>query len=361
MKMHHFFWGSLFLLFLLLLPFCCAGQEIIHEVYPSHEIFEKHNFQVNLENDLFAGIRINDDRNYTMGLSLAYSDPRMSNWRLFNFQKNLLLHLWSFGNEKSVEVGRSRLEDLSPSLTLSNKSFTPENLAAIQPVRTDRPYGNATMLSSFVRLYDPQKVRVHKLGFYVGLLGSPISKWVQVGFHEIHRFVYPPSQVAVPRGWDNQVSHPGEPSLQLYYGRERYWYRSPWEINRKRVFVDLRESLDVYAGYQTAVSYAITGRWGWRGGPGDKRCWFVYGRLRPQLVLYDGLLQGQFLPSVYRLTYNEVNPLLVDGAGGLGVSWDCKAGRLYTAYGWYWRSAEANFEDAPNFHYWGRLQVVYQW
>lgn len=340
------------------------SQEIIHEIFPTPELFSRHNFQFNLENDLFAGLKLNDDRNYTMGLSLAYSNPDFAELRLFSFQHNIMEHLWAFGNGKSISDAEKELKPLSPGIALSNKSFTPEDLGAVGPVFTDRPYANISLLSSTVRYYDPKKNRVHQLSLSVGGLGTPVAKWVQISFHEIHRFFYAPSQVVVPRGWNKQISHPGELTLQIHYGRERYWRKSRWYLNQKKVFVDLRENMDVYLGYQSLFSYAMTARAGWKGGAigtERERRWFAYARLRPQFVVYDALLQGQFRNSAYTITYSKMNPMVVEGSAGFGVSWPVGNHRMYAMYGFYAKSSEADFPDAPDRHFWGRLQVVYVW
>ncbi|MCI4668490.1 MAG: lipid A deacylase LpxR family protein [Bacteroidia bacterium] len=357
------FWTLCLLQLTMVLP-TMKAQEIIHEVFPTQDLFRSHAFQFNLENDLFAGLRLNDDRNYTMGLSFSYSKPEFNEYGYFKFQQNLMRHLWAFGNGKTVQDADKELKLLSSGISLSNKSFTPEDLGNTEPVFSDRPYANITLVSSTVRFYDSKKSRVHQLSLSVGALGTPLAKWVQISFHEIHRFFYAPSQVVVPRGWDNQISNPGEPSIQIHYSRERYWRKSRWYLNEKKVFVDLRENMDAYLGYQTQFSYAMTARIGWKGGPigtERERRWFAYARLRPQFIAYDALLQGQFRPSAYTLPASEINRFVLETSTGFGVSWPVGQNRIYTMYGFYVKSAEADFTDSPPMHYWGRLQLIYTW
>ncbi|MEO0899181.1 MAG: lipid A deacylase LpxR family protein [Bacteroidota bacterium] len=337
------------------------GQEIIHEIIPPQQLFRSNSAHFYIDNDVFSRLLTSRDRNYTMGVGFGYAHERLVDFPLIDVQQKALRAFWALSHPNGKEHAK-RLEWLTPSLTLANKSFTPEDLAEEAPVFNDRPYGNVTLLESRVRLWDPAQNTSHAFTLSVGGLGLPMARETQILFHKIHQAFKEDSKAEIPEGWDNQISNPGELTFQIHYGRERYWYASKWVVNKKDVFVDLRESIDLYAGYQTNLSYALTGRMGWnenKHGSKRARTWYGFVRARPTIVAYDALLQGQFKESAYTLESTDINTFVGEFSAGMGVSWPWGKNRMHLLYGYYYRTPEASFNGNSYAHTWGRFQLVY--
>lgn len=309
-----------------------------------------------LDQDLFA-IGSNEDRNYTMGLRFTWYGDKASS--------SGLRVLRAIDGRLGFEY---EPQTTYPATSLGNSAFTPDELRATEPIREDRPYASLLYVATSVVVPDPDPQRARGSKLVVGLLGLPISEWVQAGIHRALRSGGSETPYD-PKGWHNQISDGGEPTF-LY---QRSWMRrlaGPRDGGTP-VF-DAAGSCDASIGYYTGASCGVVARlWGrtsetsgWTPfwsmldevnpqgdanhlnlqgaahvdlkyremlattavvpstGAEDRwlREWYVMGGVRGRLVGYNELLQGGFRDSALTFGGSDIERLVWETSLGLNFT-----------------------------------------
>lgn len=373
--------------------------------YPDNHIST---FSLFFDNDYvleFAGLRkLNEDRNYTMGLGLLYGSNRLSKCFLFAPLHLLNRHLYQY-----------ELNDASNmrSIVLANGSFTPDDLRQQRPVFTDRPYGSITVLQTMVTGFRKRNGTIYfrhrkTASFGVGIIGTGIAREVQTAIHSSfnQNDTKPPYN---PKGWHNQISNPGEPTLLYTLQHDFLLGKNSYELASTHGW-----GVQAKAGYRYAVGYhtGVNGLLQLRAGFINKKNWFmdvnnlqntnklliaqqflqpadsahisllnvsaqavpiatetnqglkceffVFGAARPQFLLYNALLNGQFKRSVHTLTFQETRHVLIEADGGIGavIPFNKSRNMADVRFRISTRSPETRITGSPaRWHFWGGIEL----
>lgn len=301
---------------------------------------------VYFDQDLLLPI-VNEDRDYTMGMALEF----------FN-ESDILLPLDKAARWLGHGLGvHSRDDSIKRSFMIGTVNYTPDNLSATAPAVDDRPYSSVLFLSS---------KRVHASGdkavgveAQIGVIGTYVAREVQTTLHEWWRDANNSDTPVEPKGWKNQISAGGEPTLRFRVAKSTKLAEHPglW---------DLSQTWDMTLGYQTNASFGFSGRAGQIASPfwtipfdpinrgnfvpslgGEE--WYFWAAYRGRLVGYDALLQGQFRDSVLTYDAGDLQRLVHEGGLGLTVSW--RSIQITSAANF--KTAELNRGQADRMHWWG--------
>ncbi len=217
-------------------------------------------------------------------------------------------------------------------------AYTPDVLDTDVPQRDDRPF--ASLVGVAVRrtsVVGDASDRAWSSEFALGVLGLDAAREVQTLLHRTRRWMTGNPTPVDPRGWTNQISDGGEPTALYRVAYERLLagdgagsVRKHWQVTG---------TLEGSAGYQTNASAAVTARAGvfssdfWEfvsgirsAGTGRQQAaaagapgWdlFAFGVVRPRVVAWNALLQGQFRASEHTV---RVKRLIGEWEGGVGAS-----------------------------------------
>ncbi len=310
---------------------------------------------ITLDDDLFSGP--GRDRDYTGGFALTVSGARAArNW----FSLDPLLAKIDRG-ALAVSADAWEWANVGHALSLGAIAFTPHDVAALEPVRDDRPYASLVFLSSARRYVSERRAVVYNTTLTFGALGLSAAG---SGHRAIHRLTGSDPL----RGYAHQISAGGEPTLR--YGVARQALLSGFTDR-----ADLKWTLAASAGTITEGSVAISGRWGrirspWWSftpeqsmymqdpqpltTPAGPEMFFVAG-VRVKARAYNAFLQGQFRHSDLRYTGAELNAILAEGWGGLVMR---KASGLQIHYLAHWGSPELRHGPNARTIMWGSLEFV---
>ncbi len=298
------------------------------------------------DQDMFIPL-VNEDRDYTMGLGVEFFEEDAG---FYPFEHVL------------EEVGK--LIGISPdsprmrrSYLLGSVNFTPDDLSASAPLPNDRPYASVLFLAN-KRVFG-DRYRVIGVEAQLGLLGTYVAREVQRKLHRAWREATGSESPVRPRGWGNQISAGGEPTLRLRVARSDLLTESPGSW-------DLAGSADLSLGYQTNASLGLAARAGAIGSPfwslpydpinrgnfvpafGDDELYiWVAGRVRA--VGYDALLQGQFRDSRLSYANGDLNRLVADAGAGATAAWQ----GLQLTLSANMKTSELNRGGADRTHWWG--------
>lgn len=358
-----------------------------------------------LDNDFFLEKlrlgKLDEDRNYTMGLGFFYGDNQIGKGKLF-----VSLHLVNRLFKQQL------LNDFLNyhSITLANGSFTPEELRIPFPIFNDRPYGSVTAFQFAVSGFGADKkdpkgsdLRHRKTAsLSIGILGTRISEWTQTKIHSAmnDNNTKPPYD---PKGWPNQISDDGEPTLL-------YTMQHDWLIQKKNSVLksfDKGWGIQAKYGYRYSLGYltGVNSLFQFRFGYLNKRLWFddvnnlqqtnhiakrftksapndmvaghsqeyydhprssfelyLFGAVRPQFVLYNALLNGQFRKSVHTIDFQDTRHLFIEFDGGLGLTlpFSQQSKSLDLKIRASGRSPEFHLAPrAPRWHYWAGIELSF--
>lgn len=336
-----------------------------------------------LENDAFLLLLPQQtDRNYTGGGALQVSGSAVR-WaaaplELIDRVTGLKAHLEALG-------GASGVSYRGYSLMLGLATFTPRDLVDAAPILDDRPYASLDYLtvsraSAFKRLGLAISTELT-----VGVLGFDQGHQFQA---EIHRVIRawkgcrdeePECTPHDPKGWPNQISHGGEPTLRYGLTAERLLLDVP---SAEGAWFDLKGLGRLDLGYYTGAAAGLAFRAGlirspfWsyntaplngqnqlvpalasEAGAADGLEAFLFGGLRGRAVAYNAMLQGQLRQSAVRLTDSQVFPLLYEFEVGVSASFR-GFGLTYTAFAG--RSPELNAGAPLRHHLWASLYLWYR-
>jgi hypothetical protein len=290
-------------------------------------------FFIHVDQDFFAK-KYNQDRNYTMGATIAVLGPATDSacfgipFLRRKFERLLGLDTL-FGQRFNTRSA----------FYLACGAFTPFDLAASAPVRNDRPYGSVLYFGSrYISVIESNpfaKPYSITSELNVGLLGTHIGKAVQSHIHE----KYFPER-PIPRGWSNQISDGGEPTAMYRLQFQQRTIETQWRLKydpkneesesyKKFQFVTQAEGM---LGYYTNLSVGAFARFGFfsnpfwdlTGGLGsgssqnpvnpNRRLpeFYLFGGLRARAVGYNALLQGQFRRSAHRFKASQIDHLVAE-------------------------------------------------
>lgn len=322
-----------------------------------------------VENDVFWQLGNNFDRNYTGGLGLQASGS-------FVRRAHLDAPLALFDKLSTMRRAHAASPRKYYTLSLFGTAFTPDSLNFTGVLADDRPYGSIVALSvRRVSVDDETMERAWSSELVIGALGLPVARNAQTWLHRKVRGANGTTPYD-PLGWDQQISNGGEPTF-LYratYERVVAGDRAP----------DVRKHLQVAAGAQASVGYYTqatllgSARLGWfdsqfwefnpaavgaanqnRGLGRKAATWefFAFGALRPRVIAYNALLQGQFRQSAHTFSGSEIERLQVEW--DLGLAALIRPLRLQLVWNAYpGRSADFKGPQART-HTWGSLMLLW--
>lgn len=309
-----------------------------------------------LDQDLAVPI-LNEDRDYTMGIAAEFfwQDKDAGLYPLDGAVKRI--GQWLGLHEKDDKIVRSFM--------LGSVTYTPDDLSDPNPIYDDRPYASLIYLNN-------KRVRVNRknatgVELQAGILGLNFSGNIQTAFHTFYREQFDNPSVVNPEGWEHQISDGGEFTLRLRMSNSRLLFEHPniWDISH---------SWSATLGYQTNLSFGLSGRFGgiasspWtipfdpinRGNflpalAGNE--WYGWTAYRLRLVAYDALLQGQFKDSDVTFDWDDIRHIIHEG--GIGMTFTYQPMQFTLAVNG--KTPELNTGISNRNHYWGGFYFVYRY
>jgi hypothetical protein len=205
--------------------------------------------------------KLNEDRNYTMGLGLQYASSKLAGWVIYE------PHKWLLKQIKPL-ISQSCYGPSFYSFMLANGSYTPDSLPATYPIMNDRPYSSLTYLQSNDAFLNIQKHQLYTVSISLGMLGTGLSREVQTYIHT-HQNDNDTKDPRTPRGWGNQISNGGSPTILIGYQQDYLITKRPLQQREndsvtsiKRLAGEWKTAWKVNAGWYNMASGEITYRFG---------------------------------------------------------------------------------------------------
>lgn len=310
--MRHKRWASVLVL---LAASLAAGTATAQSELRAPNDDSQRRWSVHFDDDLFSFA--DRDRDYTGGVTFGLTGMRAHDHPLS--LAGALEHV-DRATRFAAWRGDAALE--GEALEIGLLLFTPQNLAASQPLHDDRPYANLLYAASSQLALDESRGAAFQSTLAVGVLGLPVAEALQ-------RAVHSAVGSNKPLGYSHQISDGGEPTFMYSVSRYRLLAQGSY---RGHPF-SLRFGAGASVGYLTEANLEVTLRsdapW-WSssaasadyaghpaiGGPTPA----PHGRPRFQLEAgakvhvraYNAFLEGQFRGSDVVYSAHELQPLLVD-------------------------------------------------
>ena len=272
-------------------------------------------WSVHVDNDLFSFAH--RDRDYTGGVTFGLTGSRAHDHPL-----SLAGVLGAVDRVTHFAEWRGDAALEGEALEIGLLLFTPQNLAASQPLHNDRPYANLLYAASSEVALDEARGAAFQSTLSVGVLSLGLAEALQRSVHSL-------VGSTEPRGYSHQISDGGEPTFMYSVSRYRLLAQGSYRGHP----YSLRFGAGASVGYLTEANLEIVARsdtpW-WSssavsgdyaghpaiGGPAPAKS----GRPRFQLEagaklhvrLYNAFLEGQFRHSDVVYSAHELEPLLVD-------------------------------------------------
>ena len=326
--------------------------------------------------------KLNEDRNYTMGLGFFWSSPSLANWVIYRPHDWLIMKFHS-----AVKTNYKIC-----SVMFANGSFTPDDLTDHNPILNDRPYASLTYLQASATYHDTVDFKAYTVSFSAGMIGTSISREVQTAIHESmnhHDSIEPHT----PRGWGNQISTEGSPSMLLEYRQDYLISKTPLEgrvdnSSTARLGGEFKSAWKASLGWYTMVSGELTYRWGWidplswtyqtnplgssnkvnapsqslqthysRKGRGEA---YIFSTCRINAIVYNVLLSGQGGADAVNIPSSWVRHGVLDGVAGICLSPEFSHKTIVDIKMMFnYRSPEFEAPDrAPRWHYWMGIDLL---
>jgi hypothetical protein len=156
-----------------------------------------------VDNDMWG--RPASDRNYTMGVSLAW-------FRQGKQEVPVLQDALEYVN-RITSINTTGADKSTPSIVvLANSAFTPGDICIREPIYNDRPYANLLYFGvGYWSGKDDSTITETQL--QIGVLGTSIGREVQTFIHKRC------CADRLPQGWDHQIGQGGSPT---------FLYRAKW-------------------------------------------------------------------------------------------------------------------------------------
>ncbi|MCU7906884.1 MAG: lipid A deacylase LpxR family protein [Candidatus Thiodiazotropha sp. (ex Epidulcina cf. delphinae)] len=302
--------------------------------FESEEAFDTGR-QFYFDNDISFGDE--KDRNYTGGLALTLTGKRAAGyWFSIDGWLNGLDRLSGFESLQQTSRGIDR-----HAIELGLIMFTPDDIAAEEPVAGDHPYANMLFMANGQSRIYPEKGLIYQSTLLLGLLGTSVGEQVQKAVHNL-------TDSEEPQGWKNQISEGGELTAKYTLSAQKALLSHQGSLS-----YDIRGGIEAGIGYSTDLNSSLSFRLGtlktpwWSFTPhqseyislgptfGDDARQgnnpaelFLWGGLNLKYRLYNAILQGQFRDSAVTFDRDDLEPLLLEGwlgitktfSDGLGIS-----------------------------------------
>lgn len=325
-------------------------------------------FSFLLENDMW-GQPIQSDRNYTMGVSLAWLSEA----------KGPATNPWVRALEKvngALNFAEPVKEGDSVGWLLAESAFTPRDIRTSSPITNDRPY--ASLLYGGPSYWSRQSDgRVMEAQLFVGILGLQIGRYVQTKIHERC------CRDRLPQGWDNQIGNGGAPTF-LYHvksistigedltGRTNLNVSRGFEIGYMNRFMagasfaygaepsDLKNAYLMTFGNPTAMLKSTS----FPQKNGNGKGFAIWLDLEVSAIAHNQLLQGAWGgDNRVRIPFREIAPIVAKVNAGIEFTILLRSLGLFsnsgTRFYWTqsWRSRDLRHNDETN-HFWGGLVIT---
>jgi hypothetical protein len=308
------------------------------------------------DNDLFA--LTHKDRDYTAGVSVTFTTSGPT----------------ARGREarcarESRRCGRFRLPapTRARALELGLLLFTPQDLAAEEPLTNDRPYASLFYAARSKLAHDSRRDVAYQSTLTLGMLGLHLAE-------QVHRSVHAAVGATLPMGYGHQISDGGEPTFR--YALSRYRLLAAGRLGTERY--SLRFDTMASAGFLTELNAGVSFRWGNRperwwesfADEGDyagqpviaepalpsrrRRTFAVTAGVKLRGRLYDSFLQGQFRHSDVAYGSSEIEHVLGEAWLGLDVFLD---NRLRLSYVVRRQSKELKAGEGSRAFTWAGLTI----
>ncbi|MEO8534585.1 MAG: lipid A-modifier LpxR family protein [Flavobacterium sp.] len=312
-------------------------------------------FQVLLttENDFLA--ISNKDENYTGSIKIEAQFPELIKWfPFFKYKKP----------EKSLTIQR---------IGIGGTAYTPQNLAASEPITNDRPYASLMFLNFGNTSYNLVSGAVLQSEIVIGAIGTSLPGNAQSYIHKHHWFG---STRDVPMGWDNQIGYKGS-FIFNYNARIEYPVFPGFNADAKCNWLQLRirggaelgnytanlkggvkiNVFNLNAGIMQDYSPSVPGTFLKKADnifPAIRMNVFIIPEIRT--VAYNSTLEGLLFSdhSIYKIPHSDITRVVFDVSAGVNL---LIKDRFYLKYAMYGRSRE--YSGGKNFHYWGGISLGY--
>ena len=315
---------------------------------------------VNLDNDGF--VLNTDDADYTGGVGITFAGRRVTEFRFS-------LHPALQGINRLLRVSRLQETDTRVhrhAMQIGLIAFTPDDLAADEPVSDERPYASLLFWSNAHLSVRGSGNVAYRSTLTLGILGLGIAEAFQDSVHDVTG-----SEQA--NGYDNQISDGGEFTLRYAVSRHSLLFSDYSDTGRKH---EVTFGTEAGVGYLTESSAAISARWGristpwWSFAPdltdylarpimapsgfnADEL--YFWGGIKLRARLYNSFLQGQFRDSEVTFSSGELNHLI--GEAWLGFT--ATLNKKYTlSYSMRYQTKEIKNGSGASDIKWGSLTLT---
>ena len=315
-----------------------------------------------LDNDFLA--LLNEDQQYTGGISIELSGRRARDWA---FSTDPMLGWFDrlSGMEKRMQTGSIAI---GHGMLFGLAAFTPDDIENPDPIFDDHPYGSLVLFGNSRQAVDSERDVAYKSNLVFGLLGTRITKSVQNFLHDL-------IDTQKARGWENQISDGGEPTARYEVSRHQLIQSTALSDSRR---IESRWKFHGSAGYVTQAGIGATLRWGnfderWFNfdpAPGEyvgygapirsadartsQREWFLWASIEGNLRLYNALLQGQFRDSAVTFSRGDLREWI--GEASVGITADLPWRGLRGDFSLSYRTSEIKNSSADD-ALWGRVSL----
>ena len=164
-------------------------------------------YSLYFDQDLFVP-GTNEDRDYTMGLGIEVVEDQGPLYLLGDV-------IDSIGPLLRLDKGAGRIYQ---SWFFGSVTYTPDDIGDPAPIYDDRPYASLLYLANKQVVADPHQVI--GIEVMVGAIGLDVAEQVQSTVHQWVRDWSGDSEPEDPKGWRNQISDGGEPTLRWSFVEE---------------------------------------------------------------------------------------------------------------------------------------------
>ena len=273
---------------------------------------------ITFDNDVLVPTSRDQDYTYGISLTLIGDGTRES----FMSSHGLLDSINS-----SLGFSRSSNRRNTSEIEFGIYGFTPEEIAAENPLDGDRPYASLIYSTSTqeISTQDPNVSWRTSLTF--GVLGSDIVGRLQ---NDVHSAIGGDEV----NGWKNQISEGGELTARYSVARQELWPSFSENL-------EVKTTAQASVGYLTEMSYSISARYGdinsrWQSFSPElaaygehvnqsvdstfssENYWMFGASLK--LRAYNAFMQGQFRESSITYSRNDLNSVIAEAWVGYNVS-----------------------------------------
>lgn len=272
--------------------------------------------RVQIDNDLFAGGE--RDRDYTGGFAITWSGTDARDRYVSLDPLLATFDSLTSPTQDDATVRHARQVGLMV--------FTPRDVASREPIENDRPYASLLFSTNARVRVAPDDRTAWTSTFTVGVLGLSLTERLHGAVHDV-------VGSEQPQGYDHQISAGGEPTARYTLARQHLLVAHPSSR------LDVKATLQGSVGYLTETSAALSVRFGrlstpwWSFAPeltdyiaapmpvesAKQSEMYLFAGVRVKARAYNAFLQGQFRDSAVRYSFDEIEPVVVEGWFGVAT------------------------------------------